>query len=168
MKGFRIFATYYSLITITVLLVGSLFFFPKPHSLIMAALLTPLAAFFWLKASGPGETNPAKWSARFVTIVFMLSVLGIFAFSLTRLVPNNLDQKVNQTLGESDEEVMSQFEQINTRLDELKEEVFAVRATQEGLNKILGTKAASEELTDYNFDSLFKRNEIATPESLLE
>lgn len=90
MKHYKIFLFYYSLIVTTVLLPVSYFLLPKPQNIANTILLIPVVFLFWKFAANPDSLPIPKWSQRFVIIVLILSLLGIFSYFLsTRYFPTS-------------------------------------------------------------------------------
>ena len=108
MKLFKFFLFYYSLIATTALLPVSYFLLPKPQNIANTILLIPVVFLFWTHAANPGSLPIPKWSQRFVIVVFILSLLGIFSYFLSvRYFPNSPTSnsslgEIKQTLVESD------------------------------------------------------------------
>lgn len=113
MKGFEKFLFFYSIIVSTALGIGSLFFSPLPENFIGIAVFLPVIAYFWLRVTSPADVPSSKWSLRLILVVFILTTLGIFGFSLFRKAEN--DRKLK-------EEAMVQSETLS-RLEELKNEL---------------------------------------------
>src|SRR3989304_5340920 len=99
MKFSKLFLFYYGLIVTTILLPVSYFLLPKPQNMANTILLIPVVFLFWSYAANPGSLPIPKWSQRFVIIVSILCLLGIFSYFLSvRYFPNTPIS--NESLGE--------------------------------------------------------------------
>lgn len=149
MRRFEKFLFFYSILTITLLFVSSVFFLDKPQNLINGALLIPLVFYFWLKLTSPDAVDAARWSLRFLIVITVLTGLGIFGFYLASSRPKSrppdtaaslqeLTDKINQ-LKESE----ADSAQISQELIKIKEELTKIRRLNqiqnqdEGLTDIL-------------------------------
>lgn len=72
----------YSIIATTVFLITYGVTSPKPLNIISGILLLPITLYFWLRLTNPEGTSSEKWSVRFITVVVILSVLGLYAHQL--------------------------------------------------------------------------------------
>jgi hypothetical protein len=113
MRGFEKFLFIYGVIITTVIALGSFFFSPRPENFIVLILFFPIVAYFWIRVSSPQDVKSSKWSLRLLFIVFILSALGLFAFSLSK--KQEADQKARQ-------EALTQAETLK-KLEELKEQL---------------------------------------------
>jgi|GEM_PF-4666389 len=126
MKRFLIFLAYYSIVVATVLVIGSFFFIPKPIGYILSALFIPIAIYLWMRVSKP---SPGKsgWSPKMILVVFLLSLLTLFGFSLTSfLLPKPTEDKQETLLSEKETELEAlkkSNEKILEALEFLQEEV---------------------------------------------
>ncbi len=154
MKGFKIFLSYYSIVVVTVLLIGSAFFVSKPYGYIHLVLFLPVVIYFWLTSSGPKEVNSAKWSLRFLSIIIIFSVLGIYGLFLsTFMIPGGEQDKpdsltdvlteIKTLLGEKSEN--NDLEDIAKRLEDIEE---SLTNLQYDGSDTLGVKEETESIID--------------------
>lgn len=121
MKGMEKFLFYYSLLAITILFFTSVFFAPRPLNFISLVLLIPIIIYFWLKTTSPASTTPNFWSLRVVGVLLVLSILGIFSYSLgtTKQVPQKTEN-LDETKVKSDSDVITK--ELLSKIAALNEE----------------------------------------------
>src|SRR5258708_5158415 len=82
MRKFEKYLFFYSLISITVFTITAGIFSPNPLNLLIALLQFPLVAYFWLRVTAPRDIPLEVWSFRLLTIITIVSGLGIFGYYL--------------------------------------------------------------------------------------
>lgn len=117
MRG-NTFLFFYSAVCVTVVFFASAFLNPSPLNFISGVALLPLLIYFWLKMTSASQVSSSKWSLRFILIIFLLSALGIFSFSLR--------QKIVSTKKVMEEQVAVETT-TNQKISELAEEIKALR-----------------------------------------
>lgn len=158
MKKFEKILFGYSIIAVTLIFITSGLFAPSPQNLISAALLLPILAFFWLRVTNPQSVTVAKWSARLLIVIGLLSSMSIYAFILggtitgggqkqADLVAQEYQGKVSQL-----EEEIEKLNQEAKTSEELAEELSDIKDELKALNLegklILGTQNQSSQLGD--------------------
>lgn len=128
MGKFEKILAFYSIIAITTLLIGSVSFLPRPQNFLMLALFFPIAIYFWFRVTNPGEVNMSKWSLRLLLMLFVLSTLGIFGYSLAVKTPGGQNPLKDQPAVESaqvqdvlSEEQLNLYEDIQTIKDDVEQ-----------------------------------------------
>lgn len=84
----------YSIVATTIFLITYGISSPKPLNIVSGILFLPLTLYFWLRLTNPEGTSSEKWSIRFVTVIVILSVLGIYAHQLI----NRYEPTANETI----------------------------------------------------------------------
>ena len=95
---------YYTTAAITIVLIGSVFFLTEPFNFALPLLFLPSFIFSWLKITNPQEATENSWSLRLLTIIAVLSALGLFAFQLESKSVKKIDaikEENNQLITES-------------------------------------------------------------------
>ena len=87
MKKYNSIIFYYSVFIVTVVLIGSVFFLPRPFNIIQPIAFAPMFIFFWLKITSPEDATESSWSVRLILILFVLSSLGILGYYLAKQAP---------------------------------------------------------------------------------
>jgi hypothetical protein len=160
MKGFEKFLFFYSIIAVTALGIGSLFFSPRPENFIGLIGLLPVIAYFWLRLTSPSEVSSSKWSLRLVLVIFVLSTLGVYGFSLFRRMDEELKLKKEaliqtQTLARLEDlkaelQVLSQKsssgEAIASDVARIKEELTALKEKDTLNSNLLGAYETLEDI----------------------
>jgi len=149
MKLFKFFLFYYGLIATTALLPVSYFLLPKPQNIANTILLIPVVFLFWTHAANPGSLPIPKWSQRFVIIVFILSLLGIFSYFLsTRYLPSTPS---NANLGEIKQSLVESNAQEKEFRSHLEDEISILRMKIDSLGNrdlnVIGVTTPSESPT---------------------
>lgn len=80
MHKFEKFLSFYSTVTIAILLVGSVTFLPRPHNFLMLGLFLPICIYFWLRVTSPEGTSVSKWSLRLLIVLSVFTGLGLIAY----------------------------------------------------------------------------------------
>lgn len=164
MKGYRAFLAYYSIIVTTALAVGSVFFIPKPIGFIVTLLFLPVTVYFWLRVSLPTKGSARGWSARLMLVVFLFSLLSVFAYSLTTLIPQPNQHLIAST--ESDkaliEELKNKLEEERDRateyddlageLSDIKDELFRLGGPPAGGDSLGGSTLGKDNFTQDPLD----------------
>lgn len=150
MKLFKSFLFYYSLIVSTILLPVSYFFLPKPQNIANTILLIPVVFLFWTYAANPDFLAFPKWSQRFVLVVLMLSILGIFSYFLsTRYFPSTPISRAN--LGEIQQSLIDSNAEEKEFRSYLENEISILRIKIDSLGNrdlnVIGVTAPSENPT---------------------
>lgn len=115
----------YCVVAITVLVIGSVSFLPRPQNYLMLALFIPVGIYFWLRLTAPNEVSTSKWSLRLLLVLFALILAGIFGFWLATkqtnnnpIVPSQTDDK--QTLADPNTSLTGELTKIKKDLAEIK------------------------------------------------
>ena len=157
MKGFEKFLFFYSIIAVTAIGIGSVFFSPRPENFVGLLLLFPIIAYFWLRVTSPAQVSFSKWSLRLILVVFILVTLGIFGFSLFRKAEEN--RKLAQ-------EAIIQAETL-VRLEDLKKELQALSQKSASGEEIASEVARiKEELSELKEKDLTDSNLLGAYASL--
>lgn len=95
MRNYRLFLVYYTLAALLAVFFWSIFWGPKPQSLILPVLLTPVAIYFWLVFSGrPAEDIDSQEHSKFPLIVIatlFISSVSMFAYAASPTANSMLD-----------------------------------------------------------------------------
>jgi hypothetical protein len=83
MKSFEKFLFFYSIVAITVIFFTSAIFNRSPQNIISGLATLPLVLYFWLRLTSASSTTVSRWSLRFLVIIVVLCVLGIFTYFLS-------------------------------------------------------------------------------------
>jgi hypothetical protein len=148
---------YYSMVICATLLIVSLFFVSGIANIILAASLIPVAAFFWINFTNPGETDFPHWSLRFLVVIVAFIALGIFAYSLSLKSAKTVNDPENKLTDSATQELKNAIEELGkndkntsnqallSALESIQHELVNIRAEQRGINQILGiTTSASD------------------------
>jgi len=157
MRKLEKFLFFYSIIAITVFFITSAFFSPTPQNLISAILMFPLVFYFWIRLTNPDEVNVTKWSFRLLTIIIIISSLGIFGYWLGENKPKPIvkkeETKTDETTKKIDELTdkinelkngESDSEQISEELTKIKEELTRLRLSEQAKNMDVPYESLSE------------------------
>lgn len=87
MRKFEKFLFFYSITAATVLFISFGLFEPKPLNLISGILILPMIFYFWVKLTNPEKVSPEIWSLRFLAVIIIVSMLGIFGYYLAARNP---------------------------------------------------------------------------------
>jgi hypothetical protein len=98
MKSFERFLFFYSIVAITALFISFGIFSPKPLNLISLVLIIPVIFYFWVRLTSPEATSAEKWSVRFVTVIVILSGLGVFAYRLEQTITHKPEVIISQVI----------------------------------------------------------------------
>lgn len=137
MSFLKIFLFYFSLISTTILLLVSYFVLPKPQNIANVIALAPVALYFWIYATNPSSVNASRWSIRFVIVVTLLSLLGIFSYILaSRYLPQAapiVDPTLTEIRGlleesKSNDEKFQGY--VETQLKDLRDEISTLQENQ--------------------------------------
>lgn len=131
MKRFQTILFFYSTVVSAVLLIGSFFFLPSPHNIIMLGLFLPITGFFWLALTNPDRVNANKWSIRMVTVLMLFMLSGTFAYWLsTKVVPKQTP--VAESSDTSTKEILEQYlakiEDLENKNDTMARKIDAIVA----------------------------------------
>lgn len=145
MNKYHKFFFYYSLVVSTILFIVSIFLAPTPQNFFLLVLFMPITFYFWLKViaskekSKQSEESTLNWSLKMAGIVFLLGLLGVFAFFLagrTDPISRNLSAMTKIYLASIDElktdveQLTSQSpesEQLLSEIEDIKDELEALR-----------------------------------------
>jgi hypothetical protein len=102
MRKFEKFLFFYSILAVTVILISLGVFSPKPLNLIVGLILSPIVFYFWIKLTSPDNISAERWSVRFLIVIVVLSLLGIYGFFISKQAsdgePEIMAQLREQTL----------------------------------------------------------------------
>ncbi len=156
MNKYHKFFFYYSLVVSTILFISSIFLAPTPQNFFLLVLFMPITFYFWLKIiaskdkSKKTEESTLDWSLKMAGIVFLLGLLGIFAFFLAGKsdpISQNLSAMTKiylTSIGELKtdvEQLASQSPESTQLLDEvedIKDDIEALRDNQATSEVTLG------------------------------
>lgn len=138
MKGFEKFLFFYSIIAITAIFFTSAFFLRTPQNVISGFLTLPLVIYFWLRLTSADTVNVSRWSLRFLTIIIVLSSLGIFTYFLSQQsasTTNKRDAELNQKLTDLSEKIASLSgqqtdKQISSELTKIQDDLTNIKNNQ--------------------------------------
>lgn len=145
MNKYHKFLFYYSLVVSTILFIVSIFLAPTPQNFFLLVLFMPITFYFWLKVitskkkAKKTEESTLNWSLKMAGVVFLLGLLGVFAFFLagrTDPISRNLSAMTKIYLASIDElktdveQLTSQSpesEQLLSEIEDIKDELEALR-----------------------------------------
>ena len=150
MKKFQNILFFYSTVASAVLVIGSFFFLPAPHNLIMLVLFLPNTGFFWLALTNPSKVNANRWSLRMVAVLVIFTLAGTFGYWLTtKWVDNNSTSKVgsDDTTYELLEKYLAKIERLEDNNDALSKKIDTIVSIppSSGDPDILGFKDESQQ-----------------------
>ena len=147
MNKYHKFLFYYSLVVSTILFIVSIFLTPVPQNFFLLVLFMPITFYFWLKVisskekSKQSEESTLNWSLKMAGVVFLLGMLGVFAFflagktdpisrnlsAMTKIYLTSIDElktEVEQLTSQSPEskQLLSEVEDIKDELEALRDE----------------------------------------------
>ena len=166
MNKYHKFLFYYSLVVSTILFIVSIFLAPTPQNFFLLVLFIPITFYFWIKVisikerAKKTEESTLNWSLKMAGVVFLLGMLGIFAFFLagrTDPISRNLSAMTKMYLTSIDElktEVeqltsqSSESEQLLSEVEDIKDEIETLRDKQAVSEATLGL--TSDDTYDYS------------------
>ena len=116
MRAYEKFLFYYGIIVATAIGLGSLFFAPQPQNFAVLLLFIPVIFYFWIRVTSPADVSSSKWSLRLILVVFIVTALGIFGYSLSQ--KQVVDEKAKQTLS-LESQTLEKLEELKGQLEEL-------------------------------------------------
>jgi len=168
MNKYHKFLFYYSLIVSTILFIVSIFLAPVPQNFFLLVLFMPITFYFWLKVisskekSKKTEESTLNWSLKMAGVVFLLGMLGVFAFFLAGKsdpISRNLSAMTKiylTSIGElrtDVEQLASQSpesEQLLSEVEDIKDDIEALRDEQAASRTTLGLTSSDT----YDFSDL--------------
>ena len=156
MKKFRGFSYYYTLLVVTVLVFGSVFFLPHPLRIIQPLILIPTFFYFWLNITDPEGATEAVWSTRAAVLILGMAMLGMFGYGYAMKMNGQAEKTVEEQ--KSNDETINQ---LRGEIESLKNTIeSSKKATESG--ETLGEATNSEEISDL-LKYLDGKSENATP-----
>lgn len=156
MKKFRSFSYYYTLLVVTILVFGGVFFLPHPFRVIQPLILIPTFLYFWLNLTNPEAATETEWSTRAAILVLGFAALGIFGYGLT--VKMNLQTTKTTDEAKQNEDTINQ---LRDEINSLKESISGSNESSESA-ETLGEATNSEEISDL-LKYLDGKSDNATP-----
>lgn len=168
MNKYHKFLFYYSLVVSTILFISSIFLAPTPQNFFLLVLFMPITFYFWLKVitnkekAKKTEESTLNWSLKMAGVVFLLGLLGIFAFFLagkTDPISQNLSAMTKiylTSIGELRTDVeqlvsqSSESEQLLSEVGDIKDDIEALRDEQAASGTTLGFTSSDT----YNYSDL--------------
>lgn len=151
MRGFEKFLFVYGIIVATAIGLGSLFFSPRPENFIGFVLFLPVIVYFWLRLTSPNEVPSSKWSLRLILVVFILTTLGIYGFSLFRRAEEELNIKKEALI---QTETLAKLEDLKKELAILAQKSSSGEAVAEDVARIKDELTALKEKDTLNSNLL--------------
>ena len=131
MKQSNNFVFYYAVAITSILLIGSIFFFPTPFNIIQPIILTPMFLFFWLKITSPEEATEASWSGRLVLVIISLTGLGILGYYLASQTPEQKEDVAGVQIEDPSASVSAELAELREELADLKDLKEQIENTEE-------------------------------------
>lgn len=125
MRKFEKFLFFYGIVTITILFISFGLTYPKPINFISVALLLPIIFYFWLKLTGPEATTSGIWSVRFLAVITILSIIGIYTHVIAGRMDTNYVDALKTQLSQAEkknEELLKSNNTIQNQLNSKKDE----------------------------------------------
>ena len=97
-----------------------------------------MVIYFWLRLTSADTVNVSRWSLRFLTIIIVLSSLGIFTYFLSQQsasTTNKRDAELNQKLTDLSEKIASLSgqqtdKQISSELTKIQDDLTNIKNNQ--------------------------------------
>jgi hypothetical protein len=137
MRKFEKFLFFYSILAVTVILISLGVFSPKPINLIVGLILSPIVFYFWIKLTSPDNISAERWSIRFLIVIAVLSLLGIYGFYLSKQA------------SDGEPEIMAQLREQTDANEELKAKLASMSAeSSRKIDSSTDSTASGESVTD--------------------
>ena len=118
MRAYEKFLFYYGIIVATAIGLGSLFFAPQPQNFAVLLMFIPVIFYFWIRVTSPADVSSSKWSLRLILVVFIVTALGIFGYSLSQ--KQVVDEKAKQSLS-IESQTLEKLDELKGQLEALSE-----------------------------------------------
>ncbi len=127
---------FYSILAITVFFISFGVFSPSPLNFISGVLMLPSTFYFWIRMTYPEHTAPDRWTVRFLSVLTLLSLFGIFGFYLlSKGLPQIQILTVeNKRLTTQNADLLNKLERTDSEMTKLKQNIATPSATIKGVD----------------------------------
>lgn len=143
MRNYRLFLAYYTFFASLTIFAWSIFFGPKPQSLLLAILFVPIGLYFWLIFSHPPqiETEEHTKIPLFILAALLISAVSLLASNTTR--PDQKEalaklsaqvDSLHQELAKINPPVAGPDASTAAQLRALKNDIINLKAASNGAN----------------------------------
>jgi hypothetical protein len=171
MNKYHKFLFYYSLVVSTILFISSIFLAPTPQNFFLLVLFMPITFYFWLKVitskekSKKTEESTLNWSLKMAGVVFLLGMLGVFAFFLAGKadpISHNLSAMTKIYLT-SIGELRTDVEQLASQSPESEQLLSEVEDIKDDIEALRDEQAASRATLGFSSDDSYSYSDLGDP-----